>query len=302
MSPVSKPELSEPRLLHVSCLDATGLHRMAYWEWGDPQQSHVVVCAHGLSRQGRDFDVLARALSPHVRVICPDVVGRGQSDWLVDPMAYQLPTYVADMFTLLARLNAKTIDWVGTSMGGLIGMGVASRLRAADRQSMIRRLVINDVGPTIDPAGLARIATYVGRPSRFATLAEAATYVQGVSETFGPHTPAQWLELTRWQYKQAEDGTWVPRGDAAIGIPFKSVTPAMAKMGETLTWMAYDAITSPTLLVRGALSDLLSPHTAQQMTQRGPKARLVEVPGVGHAPMFQQPDQVDIVTQFLLAP
>lgn len=291
-----------PRLHHVSCLNATGMHRMAYWEWGDAANPHVVVCAHGLSRQGRDFDVLARALGNQCRVVCPDVVGRGQSDWLPDPMGYQLPTYVADMFTLLARLNATTVDWVGTSMGGLIGIGVASRRRPVDGQSLIRRFVINDVGPTIDAAGLARIGSYVGKPQRHASLEAAAAYVQSISETFGPHTPAQWLDLTRWQFKQDTDGTFVPRGDGAIGVPFKSITPELAKMGEALTWLAYDAIQSPTLLVRGAESDLLSPQTARLMTQRGPKARLVEVAGVGHAPMFQQPDQVDLVRQFLLAP
>ncbi len=286
--------MNEPRLRHVQCLDAKGLHRMAYWEWGDPANDHVVVCAHGLSRQGRDFDLMARALAPRVRVASVDVVGRGRSDWLADPMGYQIPAYVADMVTLLARLDAKTVDWVGTSMGGLIGIGVASL-----KGSPLRRLVLNDVGPTIDPAGLARIGSYVGRVLDFDSLDDAAAYVKSISETFGPHTPEQWLELTRHQFQQNVQGRFVPRGDAAIAMPFKAITPDLAKMGEALTWAAYDSITIPTLLVRGAESDLLSKATALAMTQRGPKARLVEFAGVGHAPMFQQPDQVEAVRAFL---
>ena len=287
--------IDEPRLKHVQCLDTKGLHRMAYWEWGDPSSTHVVVCAHGLSRQGRDFDLVARALLPQVRVACVDVVGRGRSDWLADPMGYLIPTYVADMVTLLARLDASTVDWVGTSLGGLIGIGVA-----ALKGSPLRRMVLNDVGPTIDPAGLARIGSYVGRSTDFGSLAEAAAYIRSISATFGPHTPEQWLELARHQVHEDAHGRWIPRGDPSISVPFKAITPEMAKMGEALTWAAYDAITIPTLLVRGAESDLLSKATALAMTQRGPRARLLEFEGVGHAPMFQQPDQVEAVRRFLL--
>ncbi len=288
-------DTTQPRLNHVQCLDAVGLHRMAYWEWGDPHNPDVVICVHGLSRQGRDFDGLAKALSSHVRVVCPDVVGRGMSDWLSDPMGYQLPLYVADMVTLLARVNARRVDWVGTSMGGLIGMGVASR-----HGSPIRKLVINDVGPTLDPAGLLRIASYVGQPLSFASLDEATAHVRNISETFGPHAPSQWLEMTRWQMKQDASGRWVPRGDAAIAVPFKAVTPEMSKLGEALLWVAYDAIVAQTLLIRGAQSDLLSPQTAQMMAQRGPKAMVIEIEGVGHAPMFQHADQISHVQKFLL--
>jgi pimeloyl-ACP methyl ester carboxylesterase len=297
-----------PTLHHIACPHVGGTHRMAYWSWGDEANPHVVMCVHGLSRQGRDFDEIARALSTTARVICPDVVGRGQSAWLQDPMGYQLPTYVADMLSLMALLQAKsakalTFDWVGTSMGGLIGIGVAAQATLRNAPPL-RRLVINDVGPTIDAAGLARIGSYVGKPAVFASLQEAATYVQSISETFGPHSPAQWLALTRWQMHEVRQGdgsnAWVPRGDPAIAVPFKSVTPEMAKAGEAMLWMAYDSIQAKTLVVRGAESDLLSRATAQAMTQRGPKATLVEIPGVGHAPMFQHDDQAQVVTRFLL--
>ena len=183
--------LPDPRLNHVQCLDTRGLHRMAYWEWGDPANPRVLVCVHGLSRQGRDFDTLANAMRGEFRVIAPDVVGRGQSDWLVDPSGYQLPAYVGDMVALLARLNAKTVHWVGTSMGGLIGLGLA----ALDG-SPVSKLVLNDVGPTIQPDALKRIGAYLGLPQHWKSLDEAADYMLGISQGFGRHTRDQWLTLT----------------------------------------------------------------------------------------------------------
>jgi len=287
--------MTEPRLRHVQCLGAKGLHRMAYWEWGDATNPRVLVCAHGLSRQGRDFDTLAAALSPRYRVVCPDVVGRGRSDWLTDPMGYSIPAYVADMVTLLARVDAETVDWVGTSMGGLIGLGLASL-----PQSPLRRLVLNDVGPTIEPASLARIGTYLGQPAHWDSEAQAAEALWAISQGFGPHTPEQWLALTRPQLKPDGDG-FKPRCDPAIAVPFRLITPELAKMGEAALWQAYDSLKQPTLLLRGAESDLLSPDTAQAMTQRGPKARLLQFAGVGHAPTLVQADQVQAVSQFLLA-
>jgi pimeloyl-ACP methyl ester carboxylesterase len=287
---------STPRLNHVQCLDNRGLHRMAYWEWGDAANPRVLICAHGLARQGRDFDTLARVMAATHRVVCPDVVGRGQSDALADPTAYQIPQYVADMVTLLARVNAQSLDWVGTSMGGLIGLGVA-----AQNGSPLRRLVMNDVGPTIEAAALQRIGAYLGQPAHWATLDEAADALWTISQGFGPHTREQWLELTRPQLKPDGDG-FKPHYDPAIALPFRAVTPELARAGEALLWQAWDKLALPTLLLRGADSDLLSHATAQAMTQRGPKARLVEFSGVGHAPMLMQPDQVAVVREFLLSP
>ena len=286
-----------PRLEQVQCLDAKGLHRMAYWEWGDPANPRVLVCVHGLTRQGRDFDTLARALAADYRVVCPDVVGRGRSDWLADPMGYQLPQYVGDMVTLLARLNAQTVDWVGTSMGGLIGLGLAAQAGAP-----LRRLVLNDVGPTIEPLALQRIGQYLGVPARWATLDEAADAMWAISQGFGPHTREQWLALTEPQLERDDNGFYKPRYDPGIAAPFRAITPEIAAAGEALLWRAWDRLTLPVLLLRGAQSDLLSPATAQAMTQRGPRARLVELPGVGHAPTMVQPEQVAVVRDFLLAP
>ena len=307
--------MTEPELHSVHCPDATGGHRMAYWAWGEPASPHVVVCVHGLSRQGRDFDVLARALCGRapgqVRVVCPDVVGRGQSDWLKDPMGYQLPFYAADMLALLAELRPATLDWVGTSMGGLIGMMVAGVLQSAGddpspvraQAPPVRRLVLNDVGPVIQWQALQRIGTYLGNTGRFESLEQAADAMWAVSTTFGPHTPQQWFELSRHMVKPVGDevpGALTLHYDPAIAVPFRTVTQESAAQGEAALWQLYDSLRTATLLTRGAQSDLLTHETALAMVQRGPKARLVEFEGVGHAPTLIARDQVEAVTSFLL--
>ena len=288
--------MQEPRLRHVQCLTARDLHRMAYWEWGDPRNARVLVCVHGLSRQGRDFDVLARAMCGEFRVVCPDVVGRGLSDWLVDPMGYNLPAYVADMVTLIARLDTEAVHWIGTSMGGLIGLGLASLPK-----SPVVRLVLNDIGPTLQAEALKRIGDFIGVTPHWATAEEAADYLQTISMGFGPHSREAWLALSLPQIKPDGDG-FTLRRDPGIAMPFRAVTPEAAATGEAMLWHAYDAIRCPTLLLRGADSDLLSVETAQAMTQRGPNARLHEFAGVGHAPMLGVPDQIAVVREFLLAP
>lgn len=295
--------MSEPTLNYVFCPDTSGGHRMAYWQWGDPHSTHVLVCVHGLSRQGRDFDVLAQALCAKagnaIRVVCPDVVGRGQSDWLKDPAAYQIPTYAADMLALLAQLKPGTLDWVGTSMGGLIGMVVCGQ---PDLSPPVRRLVLNDVGPRIQWQALQRIGEYLGHAVQFSSLQQAADAMLAVSTSFGPHTPAQWLALSRHMVKPVGDatGSVTLHYDPAIAVPFRAMTAESAAQGEALLWQLYDSITASTLLLRGADSDLLSRQTALAMTQRGPKARLVEFEGVGHAPTLVADDQVQTVTSFLL--
>ena len=298
--------MADPKLNYVQCPDATGGHRMAYWEWGDAAAGHVIVCAHGLSRQGRDFDVLAQALvrqsGGSVRVVCPDVVGRGRSDWLKDPMLYQVPTYASDMLALLAQLQPTTLDWLGTSMGGLIGMALCGQANLP-LPGPVRRLVLNDVGPVIQWESIVRIGSYLGRHMEFDSLQAAADAMWSISTSFGPHTPEQWLELSRHMVKPRGDGHSGVRlhYDPAIAVGVRSVTAEAAAQGEAMLWYLYDAITAPTLLLRGADSDLLAAATALQMTQRGPKARLLEFSGVGHAPTLIAADQVDAVTSFLLA-
>ncbi|MBS0506315.1 MAG: alpha/beta hydrolase [Proteobacteria bacterium] len=303
----------QPTLNYVPCLGpaAAGAaaeqgHRMAYWEWnetGNPAHPHVIVCVHGLSRQGRDFDALARRLCRQARVICPDVVGRGRSDWLAEPMAYQIPVYVADMLAMLGQLQRQapmtTLDWLGTSMGGLIGLGVCG-VPDLPLPVPVRRLVLNDVGPRIEWAALQRIGQYLGQPVHFDTLQQAADALWAVSSSFGPHTPAQWLELSRAMVRPAPGGGLTLHYDPAIALPFNALTPEAAGAAEQQLWQLYDRIGAQVLLLRGAQSDLLSPQTAAEMAQRGPHARLVEFAGVGHAPTLVHEEQIQVVADFLL--
>ncbi len=281
--------------------------RLAYWDWAcqSPDARSVVVCVHGLSRQGRDFDVLARALAKDHRVVAVDVAGRGQSDPLTDPMAYQVPTYAADLGRLLNLLRAQreglAIDWVGTSMGGLIGMVVASQPDCG-----LRRLVLNDVGPVIRREALQRIGGYLGLDPFFGSEQEAVDYLSSISRGFGPHTEQQWLALSRPMLRQ-RDGGWRLHYDPAIAVPLRAMlavsdpeqVAAMLNAGEQALWAAYDAIDIPTLLLRGADSDLLAHDTAIEMGRRGPRARCVEFEGVGHAPTLISDDQVAVVRDFL---
>lgn len=277
----------------VQCISPGGLHRMAYMEWGERDNPRVLVCVHGLTRNGRDFDELAHAMSTHYRVVCPDVVGRGLSSHLRDPAYYAIPQYVSDMVTLIARLNVSSVHWVGTSMGGLIGMALA-----AQENSPIHKLVLNDVGPVITLESLKRIAEYVGTDPSWATVDEAEAYVRAVSASFGRLTDEQWRYLTATSIAQRPDGRWGFRYDPRIAEPFKA---SFADKDIDL-WPFYDRITCPTLAIRGAESDLLTREVWQQMAVRGPQAKLAEIAGVGHAPMFQSEDQISIVRDFLLAP
>ena len=301
---------------------------MAYWQWGDARSAHVVLCVHGLTRQGRDFDVLAQALVARaggdVRVVCPDIVGRGRSDWLNDANGYQVPLYAADIGALVAQLHSErpiaTLDYIGTSMGGLIGLLVAG-YEDFPLPVPVHRFVINDVGPALDPAALARIGTYVGVGGRYETLQDAADAMWSLSSSFGPHAPEEWLALSQHmvvpQAQRSADGSariptddvgevissvtgpFVLHYDPAIAIPFRSMTPESVAQGEAAMWALYDAITAPTLLVRGAESDLLTPATAAAMTQRGPRAQRIDFEGVGHAPTFVAAAQSAAVVSFL---
>ena len=284
--------MNEPVRKHVQCASPSGLHWMSYLEWGASDNPRTVVCVHGLTRCARDFDFLAKALASDFRVICPDVAGRGESGWLRNPMEYGVPTYVADMVSLVARLDVESVSWVGTSLGGLIGMAYA-----AQGDSPIRRIVMNDVGPVLTSAALDRIGAYVGKAPRFSSISAAENYVRTVSAPFGPHTDAQWRFLTEHVVRREPDGTLRMHYDPAIAVPF-----AERNAGEDVNlWPLYDMLRCPTLLLRGAESDLLTAETARAMAERGPKARCVEFAGVGHAPTLMQPDQIGAVKEFLLA-
>lgn len=284
--------------------------RLAFWDWSckSAQPRSTVICVHGLSRQGRDFDTLASALCASHRVVAVDVAGRGYSDWLSDPMQYQIPGYVTDLGHLLAHLRVQDpgvpLDWVGTSMGGLIGIGLASQ-----PASGLRRLVLNDVGPVIRWEALQRIGAYLGLDPVFETEQAGIDYLASISSGFGPHTPQQWAALSRPMLRNKADG-WHLHYDPAIAVPLRAMLavsdPAqvarLVAAAEQGLWSAYDAICLPTLLLRGAESDLLAQETARLMASRGPRARCVEFAGVGHAPTLVSLDQVAVVRDFLAEP
>lgn len=282
---------AEFRQRQVQCISPGGLHRMAYTEWGDPANRKLLVCVHGLSRCGRDFDSLARVMSGHYRVVCPDVPGRGLSGWLKNPMEYQVQTYVADMVTLLARLDADSLHWVGTSMGGMIGMALASLA-----ETPVQKLVLNDVGPVLAAASLARIGEYIGKAPQFPDFATAVQYIRAVSAPFGAHSDAEWSTLTEHVTRRQPDGSYRMHYDPSIAVPFGAAKPGK----DIELWNYYDAIRCPTLVIRGALSDLLKRETLEQMAGRGPRAKTVEIADVGHAPTLMHADQIAIVRDFLL--
>lgn len=288
--------MSQFQVKTVQCLSPAGLHNMAYKEWGDPKNPEVLLCVHGVTRVSDDFDALATAMADRYRVICPDVVGRGRSSWLTNPQFYQLPQYVSDMVTLIARLDVKQVDWFGTSMGGLIGMGVA-----ALKDNPIRKMMLNDIGPTINFAALMRIAQYMGKEVRFPTFEAGVDYIRTIAAPFGPHSDEQWNKLAGDVLRQQKDGQWSRHYDPAIAQAFSTFTEENAAQSEAALWAIYDAIQCPVLLVRGSESDLLSRETADLMTQRGPRASLTELAGIGHAPTFMQPEQIALVRQFFIA-
>lgn len=263
---------------------------MAYTEWGARDNPRVVVCVHGLTRNGRDFDRLARTLAPDFRVVCPDIVGRGKSDWLPFYQGYQFPQYVADCITLLARFEVEQLAWVGTSMGGLIGMMIA-----AMNDTPIARIVLNDVGPAVARTGLERIASYAGLSTDFKDFEAAVDYVELVSGSFGPHTRDEWRELTRHIVVE-KGGRWALHYDPGIG---QATRELMAQPTTPDLWPLWNLLKLPTLLLRGADSDILEAATAQRMTAEGPRARLIEFAGVGHAPSLLPGDQIGAIRDFL---
>jgi len=281
--------MTSPREHSFLNLSLHGFHRVVYREWGETDNPHVVVCVHGLTRNGQDFDTLATALVNRFRILCPDMPGRGDSEWLSDPNDYAFPTYLGTLTAMLAHAHAERVAWVGTSMGGLLGM-----VMAAQPQTPITRLVMNDVGPVIESAALARIATYVGQNPVFDSFSALEAHIRDVSAPFGNLSDAQWEALSRSSARQLPDGRWRLKYDPGIAVPFRATSSQPTDL-----WPLWDAIRCPTILLRGAESDLLSPVTAAAMRVRGPRPEMVEFDGVGHAPMLLTPDQIAPVVAFL---
>ena len=275
---------------YLDGIGLSGFYRLAYYEWGDTANDRVVVCVHGLTRNGRDFDALAQRLSPHFRVVCPEMPGRGKSQWLSNPMDYGYPLYMGVAGALVAQLGVKQLDWVGTSMGGLIGMMMASQ-----SGSPVRRLVLNDVGPFIPKKALERIVDYVGNAPTFSDLDEAENYLRQIHASFGPLTEAQWRHLAVHSTRALDDRTLALHYDPAIALALRAVPTQDVDL-----WALWDSVRSPTLVLRGSDSDLLSFDTAEEMKLRGPRVKVVEVQGVGHAPALMEDDQINAIKNWLL--
>ncbi|MGZ9035275.1 MAG: alpha/beta fold hydrolase [Rhodospirillales bacterium] len=272
-------------------LSVHGFHRVAYSEWGAPSEGRVAICVHGLTRTGRCFDFLAEALEDRYRVACPDLPGRGKSHWFATPALYRPPAYLADLNALIARMDVAQVDWVGTSLGGILGM-----MLAAQPNTPIRKLVVNDVGPFIDKAALGRIATYVGQDPTFRSLDALEAYLREIHAPFGPLTDEQWRHLAVYSARRDEAAdVWRLHYDPALAKPFRE------DLGEDVDmWAVWEAITCPVLVIRGAESDILLHETAEEMLTRGPEVELVELPGIGHAPALMDPAQIAVVRDWLL--
>lgn len=277
-----------PTERHFRGLSRSGFHRIRYFDWGDPRAAETVVCVHGLTRNAHDFDRLAERLAARYRVVSVDVPGRGGSDWLRDPADYSYAQYQLDMTALIARLDVDRVHWIGTSMGGFLGM-----LLAAQAGTPLRSLLVNDVGPFIPKAALQRIADYVGLDNRFSSLAAVERHLRKVHAPFGPLTDSDWYEMARHGHRRLADESYALAYDPAI------VNNVKERIADVDIWPVWDKVACPTLVLRGAESDLLTAETAREMTERGPRARLVELAGIGHAPALMSADQLDLVEDWL---
>ena len=266
-----------------------GDHEIHYLEWGDSHNPAVIMW-HGLARTGRDFDVIAGRLSANYRVICPDTLGRGLSQWSAEPgRDYCMEAYAELAVQLVEGLGLHRLHWIGTSMGGAIGL----RAAAGPLRGRIATLVLNDIGPTLPRAALERIRDYVGHPPAFATVAELEAWMRQAYEPFGWQSDAQWRSMAEHSLRRLPDGRLSLHYDPAI------VSQLSTRPQDYEQWEAYDSLTQPVLLLRGADSDLLTPETAQAMTRRGPRARRVDFAGCGHAPALNVDDQIHEIERFL---
>lgn len=275
------------RSYSVRCLNPVGFHMMAYKEWGDADNDRVLICVHGLARNSRDFDDLALALSRDYRVICPDIVGRGESDWLPESQEYGIPQYLNDMATLLARLNVDKVDWVGTSMGGIIGMCLA-----ALPNSPIKSLVLNDIGGFVPAAALQRISDYLG-DKRFLNLQQVETYMRSTYLSYRHISDQQWQRLVKYGARPLEDGRFALHYDPAIAAATKAHSTEDIDL-----WPVWSAIRVPQLLIWGEASDVLQESTVWMM-QNNEDLELYKVPGIEHAPSLMEHDQIQKIQSWL---
>jgi pimeloyl-ACP methyl ester carboxylesterase len=271
-------------------LGAHGFHKIVYSEWGRGDNERVVICVHGLTRNGRDFDFLCDALQSDFRLACPDLPGRGRSHWLPVPAEYRPPVYMSDLASLIARLGVEQVDWVGTSLGGLLGM-----MLAAQPNSPIHKLVVNDIGAFVQKAALQRLCSYVGTDPSFPDMAAVEGYLRDIHSPFGPLTDEQWQHIALHSARHDPAGGFRLHYDPGLAAPLKEGFD-----NDVDLWGLWEMITCPVLILRGAESDILLKETAEEMLTRGPASELVEFPGIGHAPMLMDSAQIAVVREWLL--
>ncbi|MFJ1269573.1 alpha/beta fold hydrolase [Legionella lytica] len=278
----------------VMGIDSQSFHQMNYYEWGNPNNPKVLLCVHGLFRNGRDFDELAQALSSHYRVICPDMVGRGLSDKLINANDYSVPTYIADITILLAQLGVTEIDFLGTSMGGMIGM-----IMAAMNNSPIKKLVLNDIGPFVDTQALQRIIDYgtEGSKHSFQTLEEVEAYFKKTYSSFAQLSPEQWQQL-------AVAGVWEsPNNHYQLAYDPKIIDNVIVATQHNIPlWALWSKVQCPVLLLHAALSDVLSENTVMQMQQLQPRLKTVTIPDIGHPVSLMKHDEIELIKEWLIGP
>jgi pimeloyl-ACP methyl ester carboxylesterase len=287
----------QPQLKQLPVLGRGGFRALAYAEWGSPNASRTIICVHGVSRTGRDFDTLAAALVEcDARVIVPDLPGRGRSEWLASAMHYTDRAYTSAMAALIARLDVEEVDWIGTSLGGHIGM-----MLAAERASPVRRLVLNDFGARVAASALRRIGGYLTRSWRFKSIEEVEAHLREALASFGNLSDAQWRHLSIHSVVRDAAGGFGFHYDPAIGMRF-----AIPIWYDIVLWQLWDKVECPVLIVRGEESDLLHAHTVELMLKRGRAAKAgrvcaVEIAGCGHAPALMDSEQINIVKKFLFS-
>jgi pimeloyl-ACP methyl ester carboxylesterase len=277
-------------------IGTAGTHELVFYDYGDVNATRNVICVHGLSRNAHDFDILAEALANQgCRVFSLNMAGRGESAWLADPMGYNYASYVADCLAIMDNFHLRGVEWIGTSMGGIIGMMIAASTR--DR---IKKLVLNDIGIVLDREALTRIYTYVhSMPTQFASRAEADAYLATTFKPFGITDPALWQRFVESSLLTSTDGTLRLACDPAIAAPLAAATNNYTEINDINLTDLWDDVDVPTLIIRGAESDILSDDTVHAMRRKNTRAESITIAGVGHAPALMTPDQITRVSQWL---
>ena len=266
--------------------------RIAYYQFGREDNPDKVICLHGLTRNGLDFEWLADELAEDFHVICPDMAGRGNSNWLENKSDYNYATYLSDIGVLSVALSLIQVDWIGTSMGGILGM-----MLAAKKPNFIKRLVLNDIGAVVSAQGLLRIAGYIGKDRDFADKTDAMAYAKSILAPFGIRSEEHWRQIFKASFVQLPDGRYAIAYDPGIGKPFiQSVNDDMADIDLSGFW---NKVQCPSLVIRGELSDILSHANAKAMCESKPLAELVEWAGIGHAPSLLEPAQIELIANWL---